>query len=89
MSIRIGIDDPSTTPFEVSTQGNCAVLCGSVWFQRGSQLSHFSRTEDIDSESGTWGAPLHVASRSGNAHVIDLLLQQNADVNAKSTNSIN
>jgi len=31
---------PPTTPFEVSTQSNCAVLCGSVWFRRGSQLSH-------------------------------------------------
>ena len=31
---------PPTTPFEVSTQSNCAVLCCSVWFRRGSQLSH-------------------------------------------------
>jgi hypothetical protein len=63
-----------------------AALCGFSELANYLILSH---PEDINVESGTWGAPLHVASRSGNSEVIDLLLQQNADVNVKSTSYYN
>jgi len=40
--------------------------------------------EDINYQRGPWGTPLHVTSRSEHAEVAHVLLQHNADVNARS-----
>ena len=59
---------PSRTPPR-ATGLYYAVLCGFSGVANYLILSHM---EDINSESGTWGAPLHVASRSGDAQVINV-----------------
>ena len=58
-----------------------AALCGFSGVVNHLIVKH---GEDVNYESGYWGTPLHVTSRSGHAEVAHLLLQHNADVNARS-----
>ena len=58
-----------------------AALCGFSGVVNHLVVKH---GEDINYESGRWGTPLHATSDSGHAEVAHVLLQHNADVNARS-----
>ena len=55
-----------------------AALCG---FSGVANYLITTHTEDINAKSGSFGAPLHAASRFGHDEVVYLLLQHNVDVN--------
>ena len=61
-----------------------AALCGFSGVVNHLVVKH---GEDINYQSGLWGTPLHVTSRFGHAEVAHVLLQHNADVNARSGNN--
>jgi hypothetical protein len=58
-----------------------AALCGFIGVVNHLVVKH---GEDINYQSDRRGTPLHATSRSGHAEVAHVLLQHNADVNARS-----
>ena len=79
---RRSIDDLTQRPSPPrGTALYYAALCG---FSGVANYLIITHAEDINAKSGSWGAPLHAASRFGHDEVVDLLLQHNVDVNITS-----
>jgi len=79
---RRSIDDLTQRPSPPrGTALYYAALCG---FSGVANYLIITHAEDINAKSGSWGAPLHVASKFGHDEVVGLLLQHNVDVNITS-----
>jgi len=79
--VRRSIDDLTECPLPLQrTVLYYAALCGFSGVINYLIITH---AEDVNTQSGEHGAPLHVVSDSGHAEFVYLLLQHNAGVNAK------